>query len=156
MEQVVNIFLLCPLTVEELRNTWCLLLLHLYVSDKLLLCRSNWSQTRHPSASAFWMPSSEVCATMPSFMVFLLFIYFKVIFASLKFFVTHIYLAGEVGAGVREACAHTTQYTCGYQWATCKRCFSFTMRSGLELRSSSLAANTFIGGSIFPAPVVSL
>ena len=157
MEQVVNIFLLCPLMVEELWNTWCLLLLHFYVSDKVLLCRPSWSQTHYPSASASQMPSSEMCATMPSFMVFLLFIYFKVFFASLNFFVTHIYLAGEVGAGVREVCAHTTQCTCGCQWTTCESCFSsFTTRSGLELRSSSLAANTFTGGAIFPVPVVSL
>lgn len=68
-----------------------------------------------------------------------------------------MYLAGEVGAGVREAQAHTTQRTCGCQWTTCNGCVSsFTMRSGLELRLSSLAANTVTGGAIFPAPVISL
>jgi hypothetical protein len=42
-----------------------------------------------------------------------------------------------VGVVVREACAHTTQCTCGGQRANCKHCVS----SGIELRSSDLAAS---------------
>lgn len=97
MKQVVKIFLLCPLMDEELRNTRCLLLLHLYVSDKVLLCRPSWSQPRHPSASASWMPSSEVCATMPNSMVFLLFIYFKILFASRNFLLHICIWQGKLG-----------------------------------------------------------